>query len=240
MARAPNCRRTARRRAAGGHRCPDACRSARRTRCDTNCRSLAARCRAAPTADGQRRARRAGACWGGRLFWSGEPGTGSSSGASRRAMHRCDDGPRSAHDPAQSHSRLGTAVAVAPVAWQGAAPAARHRAPDRTRVLDPSRLPARRRHHHRPGVEGAAEAVVAQLPGPWAGGRAPARSHAARTRARAPPESTVFREVIERTFRRLPGLGRQFGIRYDRRTGLTPAQRRTLAENAVVVAIELQ
>ena len=25
-----------------------------------------------------------------------------------------------------------------------------------------------------------------------------------------PPESTVFRKVIERTFRRLPGLGRQF------------------------------
>jgi hypothetical protein len=54
-----------------------------------------------------------------------------------------------------------------------------------------------------------------------------------------PPESTVFREVIERTFRRLPGLGRQFGIRYDRRTGLTPAQCRTVAANAVVVSIDL-
>ena len=53
------------------------------------------------------------------------------------------------------------------------------------------------------------------------------------------PESTVFREVIERTFRRLPGLGRQFGIRYDPRAGLTPAQCRTVAANAVVVSIEL-
>jgi hypothetical protein len=31
----------------------------------------------------------------------------------------------------------------------------------RSWVLDPSRLPARRRHHHRPGVEGAPQAVVA-------------------------------------------------------------------------------
>jgi len=54
-----------------------------------------------------------------------------------------------------------------------------------------------------------------------------------------PPESTAFREAIERTLRRLPGLGRQFGIRYDRRTGLTPAQCRTVAANAVVVSIDL-
>jgi hypothetical protein len=54
-----------------------------------------------------------------------------------------------------------------------------------------------------------------------------------------PPESTVFRGVIERTFRRLPGLERQFGIRYDRRTGLTPAQCRTVEANAVVVSIDL-
>jgi len=52
-------------------------------------------------------------------------------------------------------------------------------------------------------------------------------------------ESGTFGEAIERTLRRMPGLGRQFGIRYDRRTGLTPAQRRTLAANAVVVSIEL-
>jgi hypothetical protein len=45
--------------------------------------------------------------------------------------------------------------------------------------------------------------------------------------------------VIERTFRRVPGLGRQFGVRYDRHTGLTPAQWRTVAANAVVVSIDL-
>ena len=54
-----------------------------------------------------------------------------------------------------------------------------------------------------------------------------------------PAESAAFREAIERTFRRLPGLGRQFGIRYDRRTGLTPAQCRTVAANAAVVSIDL-
>jgi hypothetical protein len=51
--------------------------------------------------------------------------------------------------------------------------------------------------------------------------------------------STAFREAIERTFRRVPGLGRQFGIRYDRLTGLTPAQCQTVAANAVVVSIDL-
>ena len=51
--------------------------------------------------------------------------------------------------------------------------------------------------------------------------------------------SPVFREVIERTFRRLPALGRQFSIYYDRRTGLSPAQWRTVAANAVVVSIDL-
>ena len=54
-----------------------------------------------------------------------------------------------------------------------------------------------------------------------------------------PTESTAFQEAIERTFRRVPGLGRQFGIRYDRRAGLTPAQWRTVAANAAVVSIDL-
>jgi hypothetical protein len=54
-----------------------------------------------------------------------------------------------------------------------------------------------------------------------------------------PTESTRFQETVEHTFRRVLGLGRQFGIRYDRRTGLTPAQHRTVAANAVVVSIEL-
>ena len=51
--------------------------------------------------------------------------------------------------------------------------------------------------------------------------------------------SAAFQEAIERTFRRVPGLGRQFGIHYDRRTGLTPAQCQTVAANAVVVSINL-
>ena len=54
-----------------------------------------------------------------------------------------------------------------------------------------------------------------------------------------PAESAAFQEAIDRTFRRVPGLGRQFGIRYDRRTGLTPAQCETVAANAVVVSIDL-
>ena len=54
-----------------------------------------------------------------------------------------------------------------------------------------------------------------------------------------PAESAAFQEAIDRTFRRVPGLGRQFGVRYDRRTGLTPAQWRTVVANAVVVSIHL-
>ena len=54
-----------------------------------------------------------------------------------------------------------------------------------------------------------------------------------------PAESSTFQEAIERTLRRVPGLGRQFGIRFDRRTGLTSEQRRTVAANAVVVSIDL-
>jgi hypothetical protein len=54
-----------------------------------------------------------------------------------------------------------------------------------------------------------------------------------------PTESSTFQEAVERTLRRVPGLGRQFGIRYARRAGLTPEQRLTVAANAVVVSIDL-
>ena len=54
-----------------------------------------------------------------------------------------------------------------------------------------------------------------------------------------PTESAAFQEAIERTLRRMPGLGRQFGIRYDRGAGLTPEQCRTVAANAAVVSIDL-
>jgi hypothetical protein len=54
-----------------------------------------------------------------------------------------------------------------------------------------------------------------------------------------PAGSAQFEEAIEGTLRRMPGLGRQFGIHYDRRVGLTPEQRRTVAANAAVVSIDL-
>lgn len=66
------------------------------------------------------------------------------------------------------------------------------------------------------------------------------RGRTLRGRARlVPPDSAAFRAAIELTFRRVPGLGAQFGIRYDRRTGLTEPQCRAVAENGVVVAIDL-
>lgn len=70
--------------------------------------------------------------------------------------------------------------------------------------------------------------------GVWVRGRA-ADGHAIVVEPRSP----VFRNDIERVLRRVPGLGRQFGIAYDRRTGLTAAQLDVVAEAAVVVRIEL-
>jgi deazaflavin-dependent oxidoreductase (nitroreductase family) len=52
-----------------------------------------------------------------------------------------------------------------------------------------------------------------------------------------PRASEEFREAFDSTFRRQPALGRQFGIFYDRRLGLTPEQRRKIAEDAAVVKI---
>ena len=51
--------------------------------------------------------------------------------------------------------------------------------------------------------------------------------------------SPAFRDAIERTLSRVPGLGRQFGIAYDRRIGLTDAQLAVVAHAAVVVRIDL-
>jgi hypothetical protein len=53
------------------------------------------------------------------------------------------------------------------------------------------------------------------------------------------PGSTAFRDAIEETLRRMPFLGRQFGIEYDRGTGLTEGQARTVAGTAAIVRIEL-
>ena len=54
-----------------------------------------------------------------------------------------------------------------------------------------------------------------------------------------PPESATFRAAVETTFRRLPGLGGQFGILYDGRTGLTASQCRTVANDGAVVSIDI-
>jgi hypothetical protein len=49
------------------------------------------------------------------------------------------------------------------------------------------------------------------------------------------PDSSEFREYVETTFRRLPWLGGQFGIVYDRGTGLTDAQVDYLGREAAIV-----
>jgi len=54
-----------------------------------------------------------------------------------------------------------------------------------------------------------------------------------------PGESEEFRAAVEATFQRLPRLGGQFGIRFDRRQGLTSEQRRTVAAEAALVKIAL-
>ena len=70
--------------------------------------------------------------------------------------------------------------------------------------------------------------------GVWLRGRA-AHGHA----VVVAPGSPAFRAAIERTLSRVPGLGRQFAIAYDRRIGLTATQLDTVAHAAVVVRIEL-
>ena len=55
-----------------------------------------------------------------------------------------------------------------------------------------------------------------------------------------PGDSEEFRDALDATFQRLPRLGRQFGIAYDRRRGLTPEQWRQLAGEAALVKIRLR
>ena len=80
----------------------------------------------------------------------------------------------------------------------------------------------------------------------WRNCRAPApvtmlvRGHWLHGRAVVvPPDSPAFGTAVEHTFERLPALGGQFGIRYDRRTGLTPSQLQQLAATGAVVSIEV-
>ncbi len=53
------------------------------------------------------------------------------------------------------------------------------------------------------------------------------------------PESFEFRKNVERTFRRMPWLGRQFAIEYDPNSGLTDAQVQLLGVEGAMVQIEL-
>lgn len=50
------------------------------------------------------------------------------------------------------------------------------------------------------------------------------------------PGTSEFYDAIETTFRQLPWMGSQFGgVKYDKATGLTDAQRAVLSEHAAVV-----
>ncbi len=52
-----------------------------------------------------------------------------------------------------------------------------------------------------------------------------------------PGSSEEFRAAMDATFRRLPFMGRQFGINYARRTGLSDDQWKTVADAGAVVKI---
>jgi deazaflavin-dependent oxidoreductase (nitroreductase family) len=54
-----------------------------------------------------------------------------------------------------------------------------------------------------------------------------------------PADSREFLDATDATFRRMPWLGRQFGIAYDREHGLTVEQWRTVGEDGAVVKVEL-
>jgi len=52
-------------------------------------------------------------------------------------------------------------------------------------------------------------------------------------------DSDAFGRHAERTFRRLPGIARQFGIDFDKRQGLTSDQLETLRREGAIVTIAL-
>jgi hypothetical protein len=54
-----------------------------------------------------------------------------------------------------------------------------------------------------------------------------------------PPDSPEFREAMEASLRKIPFLGRQFGIAYRRGQPLAPEQWQRIAREAAVVAIAL-
>jgi deazaflavin-dependent oxidoreductase (nitroreductase family) len=66
------------------------------------------------------------------------------------------------------------------------------------------------------------------------------RGEARTGRARVvPADSEEFRRAIDATMRRIPGLGRQFGVAYDRAVGLTAAQAGVVAQSGAVVRVDL-
>jgi deazaflavin-dependent oxidoreductase (nitroreductase family) len=54
------------------------------------------------------------------------------------------------------------------------------------------------------------------------------------------PESPHFRERLEASFRRMPWLGRQFGVRFDAKSGLSGDQLGALRTTSAVVQVSLQ
>ena len=54
------------------------------------------------------------------------------------------------------------------------------------------------------------------------------------------PGSPEFRKRVEASFRRMPWLGRQFGIRFDKRTGLDAEQLAHLRRSCAVVHVSLE
>ena len=54
------------------------------------------------------------------------------------------------------------------------------------------------------------------------------------------PASDAFRRHAEETVRRVPGMDRVFGIRYDRKIGLTDAQAEQLGREIAAVHIDLE
>lgn len=54
-----------------------------------------------------------------------------------------------------------------------------------------------------------------------------------------PPGTPEFRERFDASFRRMPWLGKQFGIRYDKATGLTDEQSATVSVQGAVVRVSI-
>jgi len=64
------------------------------------------------------------------------------------------------------------------------------------------------------------------------------RAHGGRAEL-VPAGSDLFFRCAEDTLRRVPGMDRVFGIRWDRRAALSPEQRERLSGNVAVVRIQL-